>query len=94
MRTVVVILLAVTVLLATGIEVLAQSRSGRDVNVRYREYRVHVNLKPRILIIEHQDGATYMQWYSNSAFEPKMQFLGEEIYENGAKTSDTFKEND
>lgn len=94
MRTIVMILLAVVILSSISIEVVAQSRRERDVNVRYREYRVNINLKPYILIIEHQDGVTYMQWYSNSAFEPKMQFLGEEIYKQGIKVSDTFKEND
>lgn len=65
-----------------------------NINNRYREYRISVDLKPRILIIENDGEMVYMRYFSNSAFETKMQYLGEEVYRNGKKIIDTFKEND
>jgi hypothetical protein len=65
-----------------------------DLNIRYREYRIRVDLKPRILTIQEDGEYLYMRYFANSAFEPRMQFLGEEIYTEGKKISDTFKEND
>ena len=87
----VLILILILMLGAVGIA-FAQQRI--DLNVRYREYRIRVDLKPRVLIIQEEGEYFYMRYFANSAFEPRMQFLGEEIYTEGKKISDTFKEND
>jgi len=87
----VLILILILMLGAVGIA-FAQQRI--DLNVRYREYRIRVDLKPRILIIQEDGEYLYMRYFANSAFETRMQFLGEEIYRDGKKISDTFSEND
>jgi hypothetical protein len=79
------------ILIGAGI---ATSQERINLNVHYGEYRIRVDLKPRVLIIQNDGDRLTMQYFSNSAFEPRMQFLGEEIYINGRKVNDTFKEND
>ena len=60
------------------------------------EYQIYSNAKPRILTIyrDYINNRLTKQYFTDNYFEPRRQFLGEEIYESGQKIIDTFIEND
>jgi hypothetical protein len=86
--------IAFMVILLVAGAAYSQSYRGIDINVRYGEYRIRVDLKPRVLIIQNDGEYIYMSYFANSAFEPRMQFLGQEIFQGGVKVVDTYNEND
>ncbi len=82
----------VALLIGVGI---ARSQSREiNINVRIQTFHIRVDLKPRILVIRNEGEYQYLRYFANSSFEPRMQFLGEEVFQNGAKIVDTYKEND
>ncbi len=90
-----VVFYAVTAMLAAAVgSGIAWPQQRIDLSVHYAEYQIHVDLKPRILIMLNEGEYLYMRYFANSAFEPRMKFLGEEIFQNGTKIVDTYKEND
>ncbi len=74
---------------------IARSQSREiNINIRIQTFHIRVDLKPRILVVRNEGEYQYLRYFANSAFEPRMQFLGEEVFQSGVKIVDTYKEND